>query len=126
MSCQTSCWSSSSCTVSPLSLLGGPRRQRGRGRGLDAQALIVQAELPENSGPLPTRAALTLSPGGRGNISLVLFIDSSIQAGVSPETHSPLPAGPRCQTGPQTVPAPPAGLGPGGWCGQLGSRSYKR
>src|SRR5690606_3652853 len=76
---------------------------------------------------LKTRAlSLTLSPGGRGNISLVLFIDSSIQAGVSPETHSPLPAGLRCQTGPQTVPAPPVGLGPGGCYGRLGSGSYKR
>src|SRR5690554_2075213 len=62
MSCQTSCWSSSSCTVSPLSLLGGPRRQRGRGRGLDAQTLTVQAELPESSGPLPSPL-----PRGRGN-----------------------------------------------------------
>jgi len=56
-----------SAHYSPLSLWAGRAGRGARGEGWMPKHEDAQPELHENPGPLPTRAALTLSPGGRGN-----------------------------------------------------------
>src|SRR5690606_9258051 len=79
--------------ISPL-----PAGERGRGRGPEAPNQHRTSYGLENLRPLPTRAALTLSPGGRGNLwdsarslSRLLFLWAFILHGLLLELRQGIP-----------------------------------